>query len=305
MLLTNETTNWSAHNLSLEITKRFSSNAKNLVVVETWNPPPISKPMIKTWLNLNQDNKIIVMSMFDPPWLINSDLSGIDKNRISFIDTTNICFWLLAVDRYFLNYSTQDVSPVDFKYNFLCYQRKTNDQREFLYTQLFDKSGIVTIGNKKFIDINKNIPAHLGLDEVGGSLNVPNDIWSLGNINIWKSSFLNIVSETEQLLTAPTPFVSEKIFKPIIGMRPFICFGHPKTTELLNSLGFETFDQEFNYTPTSHWKDNATQIKNIVDHLDTGMYKNLIPKLVHNRNQLQRAITVEWEKVDNLVKHHC
>jgi hypothetical protein len=306
MLLTNETTNWAPHNLSLEICKLFSRNFKNLVIAETWMPRSKSRAFIETWLNLNQDHKVVIISMFDPVILNESTLLDIDRDRITMINTTDICFWLLAVDRYFLNYSIRDVSPIDFKYKFLCYQRKLTDQREFLYNQLLEKSGIVTIGDKNFDNINRNIPDHIGFNEEGGasSLETPCDVWSLGNIDIWNSSFLNIVSETQQPFDGPFLFVSEKTFKPIIGMRPFICFGHPETTKLLNSLGFETFDQEFNYRPSSDWKDNAKQIIDIVDHLDYGMYKSLIPKLLHNKNQLKKAAIVEWEKVDSLAKQY-
>lgn len=302
MLLTNEVTNWSAHNLSLEICKKFYGD--NLLVVnDTWMPWEKSFPIMETWLNLNKDHKVIYISMYDPAQKIM--FSGPHKDRVEYIETKDICFWLIAVDKFFLDYSIDDVTPKSFDYKFVCYQRKPNPFREFIYNQLKDKNGIVTIGSKKFDNINVDVPSHHGLSEVGGVEGVPHDLYSLGNINLWNRSFINIVSETIQFFNSEHPFISEKSFKPIIGLRPFICFGHPRTSEFLKSRGFETFDDEFGYHPTEDWKDNALQIINIIDNLDVSMYETFMPKLLHNKNWIKNAATLEWEKLDELVKQYC
>jgi hypothetical protein len=299
MLLTNETTGWSAHKLSLEICSIFSNINGALVINETWMGPNIVR-VAKTWLKLDKQHTVIFISLFDPGRGYQDLFTSEERTKIHSINSEDICFWLLAVDRYFLNYSLEQVAPVEFKYNFLCYQRKITEPRTYLYNQLKDKSGIVTIGDKKFNDINSNIPYHTGLSEVLGDLAVANDIWSLGNIEIWNHSFLNIVSETEQSFESDNAFLSEKILKPIVGLRPFLCFGHPNTTKLLKAQGFETFDEEFRYYPTSNWKDNADQLTTIVDQLDSGIFEKLKPKLLHNKNQLKIAAQTEWIKVNKL-----
>jgi len=301
MLLTKETTGWSAHRLSLEISSIFSNINGALVINETWMAPNIIR-VAKTWLKLDKSHTIIFISLFDPSKGYQGLFTGEEFARIHSINSKDICFWLLAVDRYFLNYSVEQVTPVEFKHNFLCYQRKITEPRTYLYNQLTNKSGIVTIGDKKFHDINSDIPYHTGLKEVFGNLEIANDIWSLGNIKIWNNSFLNIVSETEQSFESDHAFLSEKILKPIIGLRPFICFGHPDTTALLKSQGFETFDEEFGYRPTNNWKHNADQIATIVDKLDSGMFDSLKPKLIHNKNQLKNASQTEWLNVNKLYK---
>jgi len=310
MLLTCETTNWAAHELSLDIGKKIASSNKRLVISETWvDIKSQGIPMAKTWLESDPQHTVIFVSTFDPS-IIEMNKSFVtemfntnEQFRISYINCKDICFWLLAVGRYFLNYSIADVTVRNFKYNFLCYQRKFYSSRTYLYEKLQNKTtGIITIGNMKFNDINSNIPDHRGLTEVRGELMISNDIWSLGNIEIWNSSFLNIVSETWQPLDAAYPFVSEKIFKPIIGLRPFICFGHPKTSELLKSLGFETFDEEFGYRPVESWDTNADQIANIVDNLDTAMFDDLMPKLIHNKNHFKSAVEAEWRKLTSLIR---
>ena len=297
-LISRESLIWSSHVLSREISQKFVKN-NVLVINPTWLSKGLILHEIETWVAQGETNKVVILSLFDPMGFSFEDSKYFDK--ITLIDCNQFCFWLLAVDRFFLNYSVEDVEPQVFKNKFLCYQRKPSIKRIYLFEQLTNKPGIVTIGNKEFHDVNSKIPHHAGLTEVGNDhkLHVDNDIWSLGNIDIWNSSFLNIVSETEQFID-DVLFVSEKIFKPIIGLRPFICFGNPRVSEYLRSMGFEIFDEEFNYAPTDNWQDNANQIVEIVNNIDTNIYNTLMPKLLHNKNWLTQAAKLEWKKVNDL-----
>ena len=301
MLLTNETTGWAAHKLSSEIILKFAGNRNVLVICETWMEPSIAQ-VAKTWLSLNPGYIVIFVCLYDlgDNYQICQAFTDEESTRISYINHKDICFWLLAVDRDFLDYPVEKVTPIEFKYDFLCYQRKVNEKRTYIYNLLKNKQGIVTIGDIEFADINSDIPYHSGLREYSTGLKIGADWRSLGNTEIWNCSFLNIVSETQQPFELGYPFLSEKIFKPIIGLRPFICFGHPGTTEVLQSMGFETFDEEFGYHPTADWKHNADQLAAIVDRLDTGMFEKLKPKLLHNKNQVKVAAQAEWIKVNKL-----
>jgi hypothetical protein len=301
MLLTNETMGGDAIKLSSEISFKLSSSREALVINETWMKPNIVQ-VVKSWLSVDQQHTVIFVCLYDPAdnYQIYQGFTDEENNRISYVNHKNICFWLLEVDRYFLNYPIEKVTPVEFKYNFLCYQRKVNEPRTYIYNLLKNKHGMVTIGDKEFSDVNSNIPYHTGLREFSGDLKVLGDWRSLGNIEIWNQSFLNIISETQQSLESDYPFISEKTFKPIIGLRPFVCFGHPNTSNVLKSQGFETFDEDFGYHPTADWKHNADQLANIVDNLDTGMFEKLKPKLIHNKHQLKIAVRAEWIKVNQL-----
>jgi hypothetical protein len=55
------------------------------------------------------------------------------------------------------------------------------------------------------------------------------------------NTFVNIVTETHT--TPETIFLSEKIFKPIYSLQPFILIGSPNTLKKLKELGFKTFDK--------------------------------------------------------------
>jgi hypothetical protein len=302
MLLTNETTGRPAHTLSLEISFKFAGHPKVLVINETWMKPNIVQ-VVKTWLSMDPQHTVIFMCLYDPAdnYQIYQGFTDEENTKISYISYKDFCFHLLNADRYFLDYPMEKVTPTDFKHNFLCYQRKVNEPRTYLYNLLKDKQGIVTIGNEEFSDVNSNIPYYRALrDDPSDNLAVAGDCLSLGNVDVWNNSFLNIVSETQQSLESEYPFISEKTFKPMIGLRPFVCFGHPDTAKVLKSQGFETFDEDFGYQPTSDCKHNAEQIADIVDKLDTGMFEKLKPKLIHNKNQLKIAAQAEWIKVNKL-----
>ena len=65
-----------------------------------------------------------------------------------------------------------------------------------------------------------------------------------GKTEKYYSSYLYIVTETffEGMAQGEnTLFLSEKIFKPIIFLQPFVVFGCPGTINLLHKLGYKTF----------------------------------------------------------------
>jgi len=285
-------TNWQAHKLAIEIFQKFDK-PDTLVFSTTWATDK-DKKIIDDWLS-DSNHKAIIISLFDPNGF------HYQSPKAIHIDTSNLVFWLLATDKYFLNYSKTDTVP-KFEYNFLCYQRKPIDYRVTLYNLLKNKKGIVTLGTQEY-SFNEQLPEHNGYNDVGGELPIPNDIYSLGNIDIWNKCFLNVVSETIQNLNTGTPFVSEKVFKPIIGMRPFIVYGHTKTSDFLKNLGFETFDEYFGFSPKSTYNESAKEIARIIDNLDNVelLYQKLLPKITHNYENFRTIAKKEWEKLDKLV----
>lgn len=76
-----------------------------------------------------------------------------------------------------------------------------------------------------------------------------------GNVKSWYTdSYLHLVTET-MFNDSTDVFLSEKVFRPIINLQPFLIFGQPKSLEKLKQLGFktfspiidETYDLETNY----------------------------------------------------------
>lgn len=54
------------------------------------------------------------------------------------------------------------------------------------------------------------------------------------------SSYVHIISET-RFQYGETPFISEKTWRPIINLQPFIMFGNHHSLDVLHDLGFKTF----------------------------------------------------------------
>lgn len=308
--ITKENEYWSGQILSSQIGKRFVK-PNVLVICQTWLPKFEIIDEANNWLNADIKNKIVLISLFDPcPWEFS--IEELDVSRVQHITCNEICFFVIAVNKLFLNYTVEEVTPKEFTHNFLCYQRKVFDYRKLLFDSLINKKGIVTLGDREFTDINKDLPNHTGYKEIGGiggdGIPIPNDIWSLGNLQLWNTSFLNIVSETPQNLNNSKVFLSEKTFKPIIGLRPFLHAGHPKSSTLLEQLGFVTFNEDFGYKPTDDYIENTRQIVEIIDKLEytdkLQLFDKLLPKLLHNKNQLDVAALNEWQKIDKLVSEN-
>lgn len=298
-----------------EVGKRFI--APNLFVYDNMHADPANDLiMLQKFLDEDPANKILSLNLFDPP---NDNFLSEIRDRVIKVDSYKFCLWLPALEKFFTKYTVDQVLPSSFKYKFLCYQRVPSVYRERAYELLKDKKGIVTLGTVDNPEVNKDIPDGLGfmqpkiayfgfkdMELPYNILKVGNDTMSLGNLDIWKSCFLTIVSETFQQ-EHENAFIGEKTFKPIIGMRPFLCYGHPKITDFLKSRGFETFDDDFGYKPNSDIMDCINQIVDIVDRLDykevysNKLWKKLYPKIEHNKNWWPIAVQNEWKRLEELI----
>lgn len=282
--------------LSFPLVQRFISET-NLISYFNIEDGEINR--IRDWLELSDQNKVIKIDTFDPPPFENlQEIVAQYPNRLKIIGAGDYCYWIICCGFYFKTYTVNEVFPVSFDYNYLCYQRKMNEHRIVLYDALKDVSkGIITRGDQQY-DFNQN-QLH---NQHSLITFVTNDILSLGNMDIWNRSFLNIVSETGQSYFNPV-FLSEKTFKPIIGMRPFLSYGHYQIGEKLKSLGFETFDEDFGYSPSINDHENAGQLRDILSQLDNldKLYDKLYPKILHNKNHFKTAYRNELDRLDDLV----
>ncbi len=324
---------WLAHKEVLDILRLFDSS-QNLVVSTTWLDVDDSVwPHIDTWLQQDERNKVIIIALFDPDWCyLNTKYSN--HPRVIKLIPNDYVFWLGNTNKHFIKYTKEDVCPKNFSNKFLCYQRKAYSPRIDLYNKLKDKTGIITLGSIQYEFNNINdIPYHSGFKDIGWvtkvfneNLNryeyhtppdilednktcvIPNDIYSLGNLHIWNTSFLNIVSET---IIGPTfnqneLFLSEKPFKPILGMRPFIMYGHPNNIAKIKELGFETFDEDFGYIMGDNYESQVQAISEVVDNIDNPelLYKKLLPKITHNFENFKLIAEKEEKKLELLVEQY-
>lgn len=131
-----------------------------------------------------------------------------------------------------------------------------------------------------------------------------NDILTLGDPELWNKHFVNVVTET----TIHTDvFLSEKTWKPIIGLRPFLILGDYNIYFKLQELGFDTFDDIFGkwYLDTD-WECRATVIVDILTKFEKdpvmldSLWHKLKPRLQHNRQRFVEFQIENFQKICNL-----
>ena len=225
---------------------------------------------------------------------------GVDNIKtLGFIDTNkfkqdfSLQFWAIFTGLEFQRYNDSDLYPEEFKNVFLCYNRKPTSHRKWLFEQ-FEKHkllsrGIFTLGNenpeKVMICRNDTKTSPFVNDDIHGNYNIPNDTHSLGPIEDWRQSFLIIVTETDHNRHTAVPFLSEKIWKPLIGMRPFLVLGDKGTVRTLKQAGFETFNEFFGIKHDDAAVDDIVKaVKSYNGDMATD-YETLKSKLIHNRKR--------------------
>jgi hypothetical protein len=142
-----------------------------------------------------------------------------------------------------------DVNTIDTAY--MCLNRKPHWHRKRLFSGL-DTLGIVSKGIVSMGGDGQAVVT-LAQDREHDSLapnatrdhyGIPNDIVSLGHEGNWRRHLLNVVTETFYNINQ-TGFVSEKIYKPIVGCRPFLVYDPDGGTRWLTERRFEPYVRDF------------------------------------------------------------
>jgi hypothetical protein len=207
---------------------------------------------------------------------------------------TKFDFWAVACLKFFKSYTEEELTPQTFDYLYLNYNRKPHFHRVQFVNKLegagLIRDGCVTMGGNSAYTVNDLDQDYLqyGASDVVGDIGIPNDIYSLGRLDIWNCSLINIVSETE--FSVDSTFLSEKVYKPIIGMRPFIINGNPKIYSWLTASGFDCFDDIFPVQEILECRNLTKQqdliIKCLTEYALTdrqNLYDQLLPRLKQNR----------------------
>jgi hypothetical protein len=227
--------------------------AKSILINNTWYTKDYHQQVMEQLKNEDFD-QIILVSMLDasiakPDWYQEFQRPVHAVGYYPGKDT--IDFWALIIDKYFQTptFDLLDFSNIDTAY--MCLNRKPHWHRRQLYNQLTDLNivdqGIVSMGGNNasaqrtlLLDAGEcDLAPNAGRDQNG----IANDIMSLGHPSNWSRCFLNVVTET-QFDIAETYFVSEKIYKPIIGCRPFLVYA-TGADEWLTARGFESYARDF------------------------------------------------------------
>jgi hypothetical protein len=252
--------------------------------------------------------------------------SGRPHLIIGNADQYRLDFWAMVCDLYFQHYEERDVPVLSTARKYICLNRKPHPHRVALVQNLIDAGlqdqGHISLGlpgdqaivlDETFADEQgiQDEYGNLGVDETFVSRRIRNDIFSVGNLTVWKNSLLCLVTETEFSNYYPQNFfTSEKTFKPIIGMRPFFIYGQAPLRQYLKDSGFDTFDDVFDYTaindscndPERQRQYARVAINAIQSVADPAQEyaKKYFGRCQYNKNHFRKYVYQQWQRLYNL-----
>ena len=248
---------WPMKQLEQQIVKNFLSqyytdNSRSVIINSVWYTGDYHQQVMAELREL-QPTHIFVVALLDPPnikleWFNELGCTVMGVGYYSGPGYIDYC--ALFVDHFYqpvdqsLLLSTDQVDTA-----YMCLNRKPHPHRLRLFhglqqAGLLDQ-GLVSMGgdNPRLLVedcTGQEIAPNGGTEQFG----ITNDIVSLGNINNWQRHFLNIVTETIWDIE-PSNFVSEKTFKPVLGLRPFLIYAPNGGKACLKSRGFENYLNDF------------------------------------------------------------
>lgn len=274
----------------------YQDKVRSVVVNSTWYTEEFHADVM-AWIKTNSIDRIALVSLLDPAipkaeWF---GESGAEIRSVGYYkghDTIDA--WVLIMDRYF-QMPVDPGNADDIDTTFLCYNRKPHQHRRNLLSQLHAHgcmhNGIVTMGafaGRAALQLFQDVPSsdlapNSGPEQYG----IANDIMSLGAIAIWKRCFMNIVTETVFDIDREW-FVSEKIYKPMLGRRPFLVYAPNGAQSWLHHWGFVDFIQDF---------DDITD-------LDLAYPDNIAPFLVTLANQSQNYLKQKYLALEPKISYN-
>jgi len=317
-------------NIMFQIDRHFT-DGKNLLVNLTYFGPQFDKNEFDQLQNYVGYNRIFFLASVDPPMLnaenlqkICCDLEVDESYYLGNFDSLHqFTFIATLLPGYFEKYHNTDLIITQPNYVFLNYNRKPRQHRIDLINLLtqkgLDKIGLISLGapdqtygvsnTPLLIDKNPKYDSQ-GNRSIDDRYGIVNDIHSLGNLSIWQQHFLNLVSETEFLPWDPM-FISEKIWKPILGLRPFVINGQTKIYQYLRDNGFKTFNHYWPHVQLEQVNELEVHasIVEVIKYLATmnrndilSLYQDMLPDLLHNQSRFFEFAQEQKFKMENLFK---
>lgn len=249
---------WKKYEMSV-VDKMMMSHkidaSKTVIVNSVWYTASYHE-VVMSWLRNNDWDRIVLVAMLDPAipkpeWYGEFDRPVIPIGYYPGPNHIDL-FALLLADSINLHAYGDLLDASDIDIPFICLNRKPHWHRRRLFARLQQHDlldrGVVSMGSE-------NGPALRSLSESDPRIDlapngntefygIPNDVAGLGSPDIWRRCFFDVVTETAWDINS-TGFVSEKIYKPIMGMRPFVVYDPDGGESWLKNRGFETYRQDF------------------------------------------------------------
>ena len=279
---------------------QHSDSSRTAVINSVWYTQDYHQQVLLELKHLEVD-QIVLVAMLDaaipqPEWY---QEFAVPVSAVGYYSGINhLDFWALFVDHYLTAPKISELAnPELIVCPYMCLNRKPHWHRVRLYSQLTElgivDAGLVSMGgNGQAVQL---LPADCEHDELAPNATrdqtgLPNDIASLGLLSNWQQHFLNVVTETVYNINQ-NRFVSEKIFKPVVGLRPFLVYDTDGADTWLTERGFETYIKEFadiSDLDLSDPNNIAPFLKTLCEQPESyfrSKFVALMPKLLYNRNQ--------------------
>ena len=320
-----------------QIEDKFGSS-RNLLISTTWFGPQFSNGEWQKIEQLFQNNarfdNLFLLSVIDPLYLMDKDISemcvrfGIKEiYRIGMFDAGKYewNFHAIVGPDVMPNYKNEDVMLKECNKDFLCYQRKPRPWRVDFAKLAIDNNlvnnGIMTLGamsegdldwsegrtwEPMTLDESHEPYKHDGQNNKADYGGIPNDLVTVGSLDIWKQCLLYISSETCFNHWEPV-FVNERIWKPMIGLRPYIIQGNPKTYKWLEKNGFRTFNRYWSHVDLECSIDVLNDHIKVLKFLESKskddkmtMYQDMLPDLIYNKQRFYEFSKEQKHKMENI-----
>ena len=240
-------------------------------------------------------------------------------------------FWLSFIHKHIDTFfdSCYTEKP-NIKKHFMCLNHQPHEHRIELLNILYNvglfKHGIVSavIPHEKYefetpIVLNENRPPKI-MEKANeweklNETHLSNDIISLGDPVYWNKHFCTVVTES---VMHSDVFLSEKTFKPMIGLRPFIILGDIGLYDKLREWKFDTFEDLFPLSnkvgtnalgePDKYMRIDAVNqdLTNLqrnykLDELNI-LYNDLEDRLMYNRKRVLEVINENYNDIMEISK---
>lgn len=310
-----------------QLAERLSNRLPSTLILNTVIPSSgdIGQYLHQIAVKLNQAKtaeSIIMTSWFEPPWvteqarIIDSILTtekrpwirlgyGTKHPNDVFFD-----FWALCFEQLRPQYTMSDLLPVSTPSKlYLNQNRSPAPHKAQLFNQL-NTLGYLDCGFVSHIDrlIEEELTDYTEELSFGIPTNVPNDPYTLGGMQVWKNHVLTIVSDSMPpgAKKYGNIVLSEKFYKPIIGLRPFLINGNPDNVRFLKQQGFDLFEDVFEFD-VNNYDQHQVILKTLgkLQHLTPAQryewYVKLLPRLEFNLAHFQQYVAMQYEILDTVV----
>ena len=219
---------------------------------------------------------------------------------------------------------------------FLCLNRVIRDHRLYIVNYLLEKGiekeSIVTLPDghvgivamqlpgedlpkQKLTEIellpypflNNRLPLNYDFDDARNYINETNSV----NVAAQISTYINIVTETICDSDSSRLCFTEKTFKPIMCMQPFILVGRYHSLRALRTMGYKTFEGfiDESYDEIVDTNERLKKITEVIGNLNNltreqlaEMLYNMFPILEHNFNVYANSVKNNLVDLDDIIK---